>query len=67
MNIVVYCVFTEWTAGVDGYILSSRKNIAMRSDSSAGHGGVLYSNSSTYFCGQTLTYKYISVSFFLTL
>ncbi|XP_051742441.1 cytokine receptor-like factor 3 [Ctenopharyngodon idella] len=47
----------EWTPGVDGYILSSRKNIAMRSDSSAGHGGVLYSNSSTYFCGQTLTFK----------
>lgn len=30
----------------------------MRSDSSApGHGGVLYSNSPTYFCGQTLTFK----------
>ncbi|XP_016386343.1 cytokine receptor-like factor 3 [Sinocyclocheilus rhinocerous] len=47
----------EWLPGVDGYILSSRKNIAMRNDSSPGHGGVLYSNSPTYFCGQTLTFK----------
>ncbi|KTF78117.1 hypothetical protein cypCar_00016492 [Cyprinus carpio] len=47
----------QWLPGVDGYILSSRKNIAMRNDSSPGLGGVLYSNSASYFCGQTLTFK----------
>ncbi|KAK1799485.1 hypothetical protein P4O66_007710 [Electrophorus voltai] len=49
----------EWCPGVDGYILSSRKNIAMRSDSSQGYGRscVLYSSSPTYFCGQTLTFR----------
>uniref|UniRef100_A0AAR2IVN4 Cytokine receptor-like factor 3 n=2 Tax=Pygocentrus nattereri TaxID=42514 RepID=A0AAR2IVN4_PYGNA len=47
----------EWSPGVDGYILSSRKNIAMRSDANPGAGGVLYSSSPTYFCGQTLTFK----------
>ncbi|XP_066498722.1 cytokine receptor-like factor 3 isoform X2 [Hoplias malabaricus] len=47
----------EWCPGVDGYILSSRKNIAMRSDSNSGGGGVLYSSSPTYYCGQTLTFK----------
>ncbi|XP_016134667.1 cytokine receptor-like factor 3 [Sinocyclocheilus grahami] len=52
-----YCAFAEWLPGMDGYILSSRKNIAMRNDSSPGHGGVLYSSSPTYFCGQTLTFK----------
>ncbi|XP_062840761.1 cytokine receptor-like factor 3 isoform X2 [Trichomycterus rosablanca] len=48
----------EWRSGVDGYILGSRKNVALRSDSSSsGCGSVLYSASPTYFCGQTLTYK----------
>ncbi|XP_035252853.1 cytokine receptor-like factor 3 [Anguilla anguilla] len=48
----------EWCPGTDGYILSSRRNIAMRSDSSPSNAGVLYSNSATYFCGQTLTFKF---------
>ncbi|KAG7459529.1 hypothetical protein MATL_G00211650 [Megalops atlanticus] len=47
----------EWRPGSEGYILSSRRNIAMRSDSSPSRAGVLYSNAATYFCGQTLTYK----------
>ncbi|XP_058272555.1 cytokine receptor-like factor 3 [Hemibagrus wyckioides] len=48
----------EWTAGVDGYILSSRRNMALRSDSSSPScTSVLYSNSPSYFCGQTLTFK----------
>ena len=56
----MFCpVCLEWSPGVDGYILSSRKNIAMRSDSNPGAGGVLYSSSPTYFCGQTLTFKYV--------
>ncbi|KAL4597501.1 cytokine receptor-like factor 3, partial [Arapaima gigas] len=45
----------EWLPGSDGYILSSRRNIAMRNDSSS--CGVLYSRAATYFCGQTLTFK----------
>lgn len=47
----------EWHPGSDGYILSSRRNIAMRSDSSPSRCPVLYSNAPTYFCGQTLTFK----------
>ncbi|XP_036797954.1 cytokine receptor-like factor 3 isoform X2 [Oncorhynchus mykiss] len=47
----------EWCPGSEGYILSSRRNIAMRSDSSPSKAGVLYSNAPTYFCGQTLTFK----------
>uniref|UniRef100_A0A4W5L6P9 Cytokine receptor-like factor 3 n=1 Tax=Hucho hucho TaxID=62062 RepID=A0A4W5L6P9_9TELE len=46
-----------WCPGSEGYILSSRRNIAMRSDSSPNKAGVLYSNAPTYFCGQTLTFK----------
>ncbi|MEQ2193836.1 hypothetical protein XENOCAPTIV_015715, partial [Xenoophorus captivus] len=41
----------------EGYILSSRKNIALRNDSSQSRCTVLYSNAPTYFCGQTLTFK----------
>ncbi|KAI1884089.1 hypothetical protein AGOR_G00222790 [Albula goreensis] len=48
----------EWRPGSEGYILSSRRNIAMRSDSAPSRAGVLYSNSATYFCGQTLTFKF---------
>lgn len=48
----------EWCPGTEGYILSSRKNIALRSDSSQSRCPVLYSNAPTYFCGQTLTFKY---------
>ncbi|KAJ7989908.1 hypothetical protein DPEC_G00309370 [Dallia pectoralis] len=47
----------EWCPGSEGYILSSRRNIAMRSDSSPSKTAVLYSNAPTYFCGQTLTFK----------
>lgn len=47
----------EWCPGTDGYILSSRRNIAMRSDSTPSRCPILYSNAPTYFCGQTLTFK----------
>ncbi|KAF3699748.1 Cytokine receptor-like factor 3 [Channa argus] len=47
----------EWCPGTEGYILSSRRNIALRSDSSNSLFPVLYSNTATYFCGQTLTFK----------
>ncbi|KAG9329410.1 hypothetical protein JZ751_005361 [Albula glossodonta] len=47
----------EWRPGSEGYILSSRRNIALRNDSSLSSAGVLYSNAPTYFCGQTLTFK----------
>ncbi|XP_023647801.1 cytokine receptor-like factor 3 isoform X2 [Paramormyrops kingsleyae] len=46
----------EWRPNSDGYILSSRRNIAMRSDSPSS-ARVLYSSSPTYFCGQTLTFQ----------
>ncbi|XP_007423555.1 cytokine receptor-like factor 3 [Python bivittatus] len=45
----------EWTPGIAGYSLSSRRNIALRNDSQA--GGVLYSKAPTYCCGQTLTFR----------
>uniref|UniRef100_F7E2C7 Cytokine receptor-like factor 3 n=1 Tax=Equus caballus TaxID=9796 RepID=F7E2C7_HORSE len=45
----------EWTAGFEGYSLSSRRNIALRNDSES--SGVLYSSAPTYFCGQTLTFR----------
>ncbi|XP_056143701.1 cytokine receptor-like factor 3 isoform X2 [Lampris incognitus] len=47
----------EWCPGTEGFILSSRRNIAMRNDSSPSRCPVLYSNAPTYFCGQTLTFK----------
>ncbi|XP_037648198.1 cytokine receptor-like factor 3 [Sebastes umbrosus] len=47
----------EWCPGTEGYILSSRRNIALRNDSSQSRCPVLYSNTPTYFCGQTLTFK----------
>lgn len=47
----------EWCPGTEGYILSSRRNIALRNDSSQTQLPVLYSNAPTYFCGQTLTFK----------
>uniref|UniRef100_A0A8D0GH15 Cytokine receptor-like factor 3 n=1 Tax=Sphenodon punctatus TaxID=8508 RepID=A0A8D0GH15_SPHPU len=45
----------EWTPGLGGYSLSSRRNIALRNDSNS--CGVLYSRAPTYFCGQTLTFR----------
>ncbi|XP_067089147.1 cytokine receptor-like factor 3 [Osmerus mordax] len=51
----------DWCPGSEGYILSSRRNIAMRSDSSSSRTPVLYSNAPTYFCGQTLTFKISAV------
>uniref|UniRef100_A0A8D1MSU3 Cytokine receptor-like factor 3 n=1 Tax=Sus scrofa TaxID=9823 RepID=A0A8D1MSU3_PIG len=46
----------EWTAGFEGYSLSSRRNIALRNDAES--SGVLYSSAPTYFCGQTLTFSH---------
>lgn len=46
----------EWCPGTEGYVLSSRKNIALRNDSQS-RCSVLYSSAATYFCGQTLTFK----------
>ncbi|KAM7088993.1 LOW QUALITY PROTEIN: cytokine receptor-like factor 3 [Ciconia maguari] len=45
----------EWTTGLEGYSLSSRRNIALRNNSQS--CGVLYSKAPTYFCGQTLTFR----------
>uniref|UniRef100_A0A8C0P9B4 Cytokine receptor like factor 3 n=1 Tax=Canis lupus familiaris TaxID=9615 RepID=A0A8C0P9B4_CANLF len=49
----------EWTAGFEGYSLSSRRNIALRNDSES--SGVLYSSAPTYFCGQTLTFRQVDI------
>ncbi|XP_068119327.1 cytokine receptor-like factor 3 isoform X2 [Hyperolius riggenbachi] len=45
----------EWSPGLEGYSLSSRRNIALRNDSPC--LSVLYSKTSTYFPGQTLTFR----------
>ncbi|XP_073516516.1 cytokine receptor-like factor 3 [Phyllobates terribilis] len=45
----------EWSPGLDGYSLSSRRNIALRNDVPQHH--VLYSNAATYHPGQTLTFR----------
>ncbi|KAM9296130.1 cytokine receptor-like factor 3 [Gastrophryne carolinensis] len=45
----------EWSPGLEGYSLSSRRNIALRNDSPC--HGILYSKSATYFPGQTLTFR----------
>ncbi|KAB1265613.1 Cytokine receptor-like factor 3, partial [Camelus dromedarius] len=50
----------EWTAGFEGYSLSSRRNIALRNDSES--SGVLYSSAPTYFCGQTLTFRQVHIN-----
>uniref|UniRef100_A0A1A8F411 Cytokine receptor-like factor 3 n=1 Tax=Nothobranchius korthausae TaxID=1143690 RepID=A0A1A8F411_9TELE len=47
----------EWRPGTEGFILSSRKNIALRNDSCQNRCPVLYSSAPTYFCGQTLTFR----------
>ncbi|XP_019745470.1 cytokine receptor-like factor 3 [Hippocampus comes] len=47
----------EWRPGTEGYIVSSRRNIALRNDSVPSGCPVLYSNAPTYFCGLTLTFK----------
>lgn len=55
---LLFCFFfEEWTAGLEGYSLSSRRNIALRNDSQS--CGVLYSKAPTYFCGQTLTFRQV--------
>ncbi|XP_030196757.1 cytokine receptor-like factor 3 [Gadus morhua] len=51
----------EWSPGTDGFILSSRRNIAMRCDSAPSGSPVLYSNGATYCPGQTLTFKVSAV------
>lgn len=51
------CSISEWCPGTEGYSLSSRRNIALRNDSSQSRCPVLYSKAPTYFCGQTLTFK----------
>lgn len=48
----------EWRPASEGYILSSRRNMAMRNDSAPSRTPVLYSTAPTYFCGQTLTFKF---------
>lgn len=58
MCLCVWSHHAEWCPGTEGYILSSRRNIALRNDSSQSRCPVLYSNAPTYFCGQTLTFKY---------
>lgn len=45
----------EWNPGLEGYSLSSRRNIALRNDGPC--QSVLYSKSATYFPGQTLTFR----------
>ncbi|XP_073419919.1 cytokine receptor-like factor 3 [Dendrobates tinctorius] len=45
----------EWSPGLDGYSLSSRRNIALRNDAPQHH--VLYSKAATYHPGQTLTFR----------
>ncbi|XP_072270130.1 cytokine receptor-like factor 3 [Pyxicephalus adspersus] len=45
----------EWSPGLEGYSLSSRRNIALRNDSPC--QSVLYSKTATYFPGQTLTFR----------
>nr|XP_006635289.1 PREDICTED: cytokine receptor-like factor 3 [Lepisosteus oculatus] len=49
----------EWRVGSEGYSLSSRRNIALRNDMPPARAGVLYSSSPTYFCGQTLTFRWV--------
>ncbi|XP_068192193.1 cytokine receptor-like factor 3 [Antennarius striatus] len=51
----------EWRPGSEGYILSSRRNIALRSDSAHSRCPTLFSRAPTYFCGQTLTFKISAV------
>lgn len=51
------CSVSEWCPGTEGYILSSRRNVALRNDGAQARGAVIYSNTPTYFCGQTLTFK----------
>ncbi|KAM8823973.1 cytokine receptor-like factor 3 isoform 1-T2 [Synchiropus picturatus] len=50
-----------WSAGSDGFVLSSRKNIALRNDSvSQSRCPVIYSHTPTHYCGQTLTFKILA-------
>lgn len=51
------CSVSEWCPGTEGYILSSRRNLALRNDAAQSRCPVIYSNTPTYFCGQTLTFK----------
>uniref|UniRef100_A0AAV2KFS6 Cytokine receptor-like factor 3 n=1 Tax=Knipowitschia caucasica TaxID=637954 RepID=A0AAV2KFS6_KNICA len=50
----------EWRPGTEGFVLSSRRNIALRNDS-VSRCCVLYSRAPTYYCGQTLTFKISAV------
>ncbi|XP_077476032.1 cytokine receptor-like factor 3 [Stigmatopora argus] len=47
----------EWRGGTEGYVVSSRRNIALRNDSSPSGCPVLYSSAPSYFCGLTLNFK----------
>uniref|UniRef100_H3C7C7 Cytokine receptor-like factor 3 n=1 Tax=Tetraodon nigroviridis TaxID=99883 RepID=H3C7C7_TETNG len=47
----------EWSPGSEGYVLSSRRNMALRNDSAPSRCPAIYSNTPSYFCGQTLTFK----------
>uniref|UniRef100_A0A3P8WZR8 Cytokine receptor-like factor 3 n=1 Tax=Cynoglossus semilaevis TaxID=244447 RepID=A0A3P8WZR8_CYNSE len=55
--VLVLNLTTQWCPGTEGYVLSSRRNIALRHDSSQTKCQVLYSKAPTYYCGQTLTFK----------
>lgn len=48
---------SEWCPGSEGYVLSSRRNMALRNDSAQSRCPVIYSNTPSYVCGQTLTFK----------
>jgi len=61
---VFFFPFEEWTTGLEGYSLSSRRNIALRNDSQS--CGVLYSKAPTYFCGQTLTFRQVLCGWLLS-
>lgn len=47
----------EWSPGSEGYLLSGRRDVALRNDSAQSRCPVIYSNMPSYFCGQTLTFK----------
>ncbi|KAM6957366.1 cytokine receptor-like factor 3 [Aplochiton taeniatus] len=51
----------EWCPDTEGYFLSSRRNMAMRSDSSSSCVLPLYSKAASYFYGQTLTFNILAV------
>lgn len=51
----------EWCPVSEGYLLSSRRDVVLRNDSAQSRCPVVYSNTPSYFCGQTLTFKISAV------